>query len=258
MNIFFCGVSSSYQLLCVWVTDVIWSRLFRFQVPDHNHNPRPDVSLTDLLLFLALWSMLPLLAVLLHSVRVMETSSRMDSRWSGTFLLNSNACALLESSWRKKALFRIRIPKRNRLYIWSFVFVVMGWNFLWRSWLERPSFWTWRQVTPSKIWRRRSRTRWPATSNLCWKAARGGHENLKKEFDGNLVHNWWRASIDSDTWIRFEEEQRTVYFSRLNNYFTPVFCCLILRGIIMILDLLCTFRLIGENWRLKCLLHAAG
>ena len=175
-----------------------------------------------------------------------------------TFLLNSNACALLESSWRKKALFRIKISKRNRLYIWSFVFVVMGWNFLWRSWLERPSFWTWRQVTPSKIWRRRSRTRWPATSNLCWKAARGGHENLKKEFGGNLVHNWWRASIDSDTWIRFEEEQRTVYFSRLNNYFTPVFCCLILRGTIMILDLLCTFRLIAENWRLKCLLHAAG
>ena len=128
---------------------------------------------------------------------------RMDShaqkyqrpRTRKAFLLTSNVWSFLVSNTRISAAFRITISKRNRLNIWSFVFVVEYKSF-WRHRLERPSPWIWTQEPESRTWRQTFGTRraFLLTSNkqqttpaLYWKAPRGWTHPFELEYPKGII-----------------------------------------------------------------------
>ena len=119
------------------------------------------------------------------------------SRKKKVFLLTSNVRSFLVSNTRISASFRITISKRNRLYIWSFDFVVEYKSF-WRHWLERPSRWIWTQEPQSRTWRQRSGTRraFFLTSNKQRLIFTGKHlEDRRTLSDQNILKELFDSTI---------------------------------------------------------------
>ena len=77
---------------------------------------------------------------------------------SGAYNLTSRGSSLQANSWKMAALFLITTSRKSLACTWSSIWGVVC-RSSWRPWPARPSPWRWSPVTPSRMWRPRSRIR---------------------------------------------------------------------------------------------------